>query len=277
MKISGDQRFRARCRLGASRSPKPGPGRFRYLRLAGRSNWRQYPPQLNADNHWGRLAAKGRLFRYELVGRPPAAAVHRFTLPDERVIVTRDLFADFGPFKLTGIAFSPGPGGYGLFDHIYLARSLDDLKGCPGPIMPQKPLTIFEDQASFVANLNEGGGTGQLESADRYSGTSSVKITPDQRFNERLPGLRVKIAENPGSGEYRFLRYAWKKKGGTAICLQLNHDGQWGPTDKSPGKFRYFAGSGPEPYSAALQLDAKVPEEWVVVTRDFSPTSGCSR
>jgi hypothetical protein len=96
-----------------------------------------------------------------------------------------------------------------------------------------------------------------------------VKITPDQRFNERLPGLRVKIAENPGPGEYRFLRYAWKKKGGAVVCLQLNHDGQWGPSPAMPGKFRYYAGNVLEPYGAALQVDAQLPGEWVVVTRDL--------
>jgi hypothetical protein len=48
-------------------------------------------------------------------------------------VVTRDLFADFGAFTLTGIAFTPGPGEYALFDHVYLARTADDLKGCPPP------------------------------------------------------------------------------------------------------------------------------------------------
>jgi hypothetical protein len=261
---------------GFTIAEKPGPGQFRYLRFA----WRKQGGnnillQLNANNQWGPANGKpGPAFRYESgPGSNPfnVAAIRIDThLPADWVMVTRDLFADFGPFKLTGMGFTPGPGGYGLFDHVYLARTLDDLKGCPAPILPQKPLTIFEDESSFVLNLNEGGGTSQIENGDRYSGRSSVKITPDQRFNERLPGLRVKIVENPaGQGEYRFLRYAWKKKGGATVCLQLNHDGQWGPTATATGKFRYFAGAGPEPYGAALQVDDKIPGEWVVVTRDL--------
>ena len=276
LKITGDQRSRAKMPgWGFTIAEKPGPGQFRYLRYA----WRKQGGnnillQLNADNHWGPTRGQpGPAFRYEAGPALNAfnlAAVRIDTrLPDDWVMVTRDLFADFGAFKLTGIAFTPGAGAYGLFDHVYLARSLDDLKSCPAPIMPEKPLTIFEDQSSFVLNLNEGGGTAALETGDRYSGKSSVKITPDQRFNERLPGLRVKIAENPGPGEYRFLRYAWKKKGGAIICLQLNHDGQWGPTAMATGKFRYFAGPAPEPYGAALHLSDKIPEEWVVVTRDL--------
>ncbi|HEV8062485.1 MAG TPA: hypothetical protein VGP68_21580 [Gemmataceae bacterium] len=276
LRIAGDQRFRAKMPgWGFTIAEKPGPGQFRYLRFAWRKQGgNNIALQLNANNQWGPLRGqKGPAFRYEAgpaVNTFNAAAIRIDThLPEDWVMVTRDLFADFGSFKLTGMAFTPGAGGYGLFDHVYLARTIDDLKGCPAPILPQKPLTIFEDQPSFVANLNEGGGTAQLEMTDRYSGKSSVKITPDQRFNEKLPGLRVKIVEHPGPGEFRFLRYAWKKKGGSAICLQLNHDGQWGPTPTAAGKFRYFAGAGPEPYGAALQLENMIPGEWVVETRDL--------
>jgi hypothetical protein len=276
LKVTGEQRFRASMPgWNFTIAEKPGPGQFRYLRFA----WRKQGGnnillQLNASGKWGpTLGQKGPAFRYEAgpAANPFKVAAIKVDsrLPDDWVVVTRDLFADFGSFKLSGLAFTPGPGGYGLFDHVYLARTMDDLKGCTTPIKPEKPLVVFEDQKTFVANLNEGGGTGQIENTDRYSGTSSVKITPDQRFNERLPGLRVKIAENPGAGEYRFLRYAWKKKGGAMICLQLNHDGQWGPTAGMAGKFRYYAGAGPEPYGAALQVDAQLPADWVVVTRDL--------
>ena len=276
IRITGDQRFRAKMPgWGFTIAEKPGPGQFRYIRFA----WRKQGGdnillQMNANGAWGPSnGQKGPAYSYEA---GPAANSYNVAairldkqLPDNWVMVTRDLFADFGAFKLTGLAFTPGPVGYGLFDHVYLARTLEDLKGCPAALVAGKPLMVFEDQPSFVANLNEGGGTAQIESADRYSGKSSVKITPDQRFNEKLPGLRVKIAEHPGPGEFRFLRYAWKKKGGTVICLQLNHDGQWGPTPAAGGKFRYFAGDGPEPFGAAINLDAKIPGEWVIVTRDL--------
>jgi hypothetical protein len=143
------------------------------------------------------------------------------------------------------------------------------VKVVPGEPPPQKALAVFEDQPEFVANLKDGGGTAALEAADKYSGTHSVKVTPDQRFNAQLPGLGVKIREKPGPGEYRYLRFAWKKRGGQAICLQLNHDGRWGPTDGKPAKFRYHAGPGPECYGASVGLDARLPADWVVVTRDL--------
>ncbi len=230
--------------------------------------------QLNANGHWGPPRGQsGPAYRYEAgPGENPfkgAAIKLDPHVPADWVVVTRDLFADFGPFTLTGIAFTSGPGDYALFDHLYLARTPEDLKGCPTPVPPGKPLLVFEDQPEFLANLLEGAGTATLDTADRFSGTASAKVTPDQRFNQRLPGLNVRIRENPGPGEYRFLRFAWKKKGGETICLQLNHDGNWGPTADRPGKFRYHAGPGPECYGASIALDNKIPADWVLVTRDL--------
>ena len=48
-------------------------------------------------------------------------------LPEGWVLVTRDLFTDFGEFTLTGIALSPIDGEFALFDHIYLAQKQSDL------------------------------------------------------------------------------------------------------------------------------------------------------
>jgi hypothetical protein len=276
LQVRGTQRYRTQVPgWGFKITAKPGPGEFRYLRFA----WKKRGGdnimlQLNANGNWGpQRGASGPAYRYEAGpgDNPFKAAAIRIDshLPDDWVVVTRDLFADFGAFTLSGIAFTPGPGDYALFDHLYLARSLGDFKPCP-PIVPaEKPLVVFEDQGDFVDNLIEGNGTATLDLTDKYSGSSSVKVTPDQRFNEELPGLKVNIRQNPGPGEYRFLRFAWKKKGGQTICLQLNHDGQWGPVEGSPGKFRYHAGAGPEPYGASLPLDNKLPSDWVVVTRDL--------
>ncbi len=139
----------------------------------------------------------------------------------------------------------------------------------PGEKPPEQPLAIFEDQPEFIANLNEGNGQASLDADDKYSGTSSAKVTPDQRFAAALPGLGVKIRENPGPGEYRYIRFAWKKQGGKSICLQLNHDGSWGPQADNPASFRYHSGPGGQCFGASLVLDAALPEEFRVVTRDL--------
>jgi len=276
LKVTTDQRFRTKMPgWGYKIREKPGKGEFRYLRFAwkkqGGSN---IMLQLNANGSWGPLQGRsGPSYRYEAgpADNPFHVAALKLDsrLPTDWVVITRDLYADFGPFALSGIGFTPGPGEYGLFDHIYLARRLEDFHDCPLPIPPTRPRLVFEDQANFVANLLEGEGTARLDPTERYSGKSSVRVTPDQRFNERMPGLGIRIRQNPGPDEYRFLRFAWKKKGGQTICLQLNHDGQWGPSEGSAAKFRYHAGTGPEPYGASIALDATPPTDWVVVTRDL--------
>jgi hypothetical protein len=190
-------------------------------------------------------------------------------VPAEWTVVTRDLYADFGAFQLDGLAFSPMAGELGLFDHVYLARSEADLANCPTPVPAEQPLALFEDQPEFAEELNEGGGTATIVSDEKYAGTASIKITPDQRYRTTHPRLGVRIRQNPGPGEYRYLRFAWRKQGGTTICLQLNHDGAWGPVAGNPAKFRYDAGAGPETYGAALRVDPNLPAGWTLVTRDL--------
>ena len=134
----------------------------------------------------------------------------------------------------------------------------------------EPPKEIFEDDEKLVALLAEGGGTATIEPADKASGKASIKVTPDQKFNANLPGLQVKIRENPAPGEFRYIRFAWKKKGGASICLQLNHDGAWGPggSGKEGAKFRYHSGPA-EVYGGSLAVGDKLPEGFVVVTRDL--------
>jgi hypothetical protein len=139
----------------------------------------------------------------------------------------------------------------------------------PGSKPPEQPHVLFEDQPEFVATLTHGGGTVALDGAQKYAGVVSIRVTPDQKYNPAIPGWELKIRENPGPGEFRYLRFAWKKQGGTAICLQLNHEGQWGPTAPGAASFRYHAGPAGPCYGASLTIDAALPEDWEVVTRDL--------
>ncbi|MGH7192722.1 MAG: hypothetical protein ACREJM_04210, partial [Candidatus Saccharimonadales bacterium] len=249
---------------------------YRYLRFA----WKKRGGgnillQMAANGAFGpQRGAAGPAYRYEAGpnANPFNAAAVKIDdkLPADLTVVTRDLFADFGAFRLDGLALTASDGEAALFDQIYLARTADDFKGCPQPAPGQPPLAVFDDQPEFVANLTQGGGAATLATDEKYSGAASVKVTPDQRFNPALPGLGVKVREKPGAGEYRYLQFAWKKQGGQRICLQLNHDGQWGPQAGQAGKFRYDAGPGEgESYGAALRLDQNLPASFVLVTRDL--------
>ena len=141
----------------------------------------------------------------------------------------------------------------------------------PGEKPPaEQPKEIFDEDEKFVALLTEGGGQATIEQGEKSTGKMSLKVTPDQKFNANLPLLNVKIRENPAPGEFRYIRFAWKKQGGEQICLQLNHDGTWGPggAGREGAKFRYHSGPN-EVYGASLAAGDKLPAEWTVVTRDL--------
>lgn len=138
----------------------------------------------------------------------------------------------------------------------------------------EAPKEIYEDDEKFVAMFTEGGGRAIPDQRDQYSGKYSVRVTPDQKFNANLPGLSAKIKENPSPGEFRYLRFAWKKTQGNAICLQLAHAGKFGPASDAGGregaKFRYHAGPVEECFGASLQVSDKVPAgRFELVTRDL--------
>ena len=133
---------------------------------------------------------------------------------------------------------------------------------------PPARLRIFEDEPTFATYLTEGDGKATIDSSDRYTGTAALKITPSQRSRPRLPGLGIKIAEHPGDGEYRYLRFAWKAVGGNNVFLQLAM--RDAPKDRLQGpSFAYEAGDGANQLRyPAIRLSEKLPAEWTVVTRD---------
>ena len=139
-----------------------------------------------------------------------------------------------------------------------------------GPV-PPGVATLFEDDPSFVALLNQGDGTASIDTADRFSGQVSLAISPPQRYSERIPGWEYPIRENPAPGEFRYLRFAWKSRGGAGPMIELAAEGSWPPPDK-PLR-RYYSGNNTTKWQA-VQVAADAPEDWVVVTRDLWKESG---
>lgn len=131
---------------------------------------------------------------------------------------------------------------------------------------PSTMITLFEDERAFVELLKEGDGTVSLETTDRCSGTASLRVTPPQRWSLRIPGWEYRIREKPGPGEYRYLRFAWKSRGGKGIMVELAGEGHWPPADKP--LWRYYSGANLTGW-AAVQVAPTAPQEWTVVTRDL--------
>jgi hypothetical protein len=106
----------------------PGPDECRYARFA----WKKVDGQSIGLGfaHDGDYKAKGpRKYAYHAgpTQMPDGSISIATEAPRGWTVVTRDLFADFGEFKLTGIGMGALDGGYALFDQILLGRSIEAL------------------------------------------------------------------------------------------------------------------------------------------------------
>lgn len=137
-------------------------------------------------------------------------------------------------------------------------------------------LRLFEDEPRFAGDLREGDAIPLLDSEDKYSGTASLKITPGSRWNAQLPGWNISIRDNPGLGEYRYLRFAWKKIEGREIGIHLAKRGVWGPEETKDVRstLRYYAGAAKRPRFSSVILSNKPPQNWEVQTRDLAAEFG---
>ncbi|MDA1016219.1 MAG: NPCBM/NEW2 domain-containing protein [Planctomycetota bacterium] len=83
-------------------------------------------------------------------------------------------------------------------------------------VTAQRPglLRLFEDEEKFVKELRDGMAKIELTQDSPYKGTSNIKMATGLRGNARLRGLRASIRERPEFGEYRYIRFYWKKQGG---------------------------------------------------------------
>lgn len=72
----------------------------------------------------------------EPVGKS-ATRVWGSALPNQWIVITRDLYAEFGSFDATGITLQAPDGKHATFDHIYFARRDEDFKQIPNAPPPE--------------------------------------------------------------------------------------------------------------------------------------------
>lgn len=128
-----------------------------------------------------------------------------------------------------------------------------------------------EQQAHPDATGLLAAGDGQLEwtEEDSYTGTACMRISGGWRGTAAIAGWELPIRYRPRLGEFRYLRFAWRVRGGGA-ALQLGHDGRFGPdlTDMRQ-TFAYQAGASIPLVGAATRIGDEPRDEWVLVTRDL--------
>jgi hypothetical protein len=111
---------------------EPGRGEFRYLQFAWKkSGGQSIGLMLAHDGRFGPDKPTMAAFRYHAGPEKTWAASSvqvSDKLPGDWVLVTRDLFADFGEFNLTGLGLDPLDGAHALYDRIRLGRTRQDLE-----------------------------------------------------------------------------------------------------------------------------------------------------
>lgn len=125
--------------------------------------------------------------------------------------------------------------------------------------------SLFDDEEKF-ATAPRGEPRAALASTDAHAGAKALRIPAgaDARFDVRLP-----IRPNPQWGEFRFLRFAFRKFGHGRLCLELKHAGS---TERP---VRYDAGRGPPCEGAAKRVwNLDLPAEWIVMTVDLAAEHG---
>jgi hypothetical protein len=135
-----------------------------------------------------------------------------------------------------------------------------------GAAWPEPVVALFEDDPTFPARLSSGNGTARVVREGAFAGTGALVVTPLQRDGVKIPEWNYPIREHPNAGEYRYLRFTWKKRGAGSVMLELARDGQW-PAPADP-KGRYVAGPNGTGWQA-ISLGDSAPAEWTVATVDL--------
>jgi mono/diheme cytochrome c family protein len=135
-----------------------------------------------------------------------------------------------------------------------------------GVAWPEPAAVLFEDEREILDSITEGKDAARLSTNDRHSGSSSL-VVKKQSLSPAVAGWSFPIAEHPKAGEFRYLRFAWKKRGGGAIFFELANAGKW-RTQQQENNASWVAGSNTTGWNA-FAVAAEAPVEWTIVTRDL--------
>ena len=200
-------------------------------------------------------SSDGRSFTGLLAGESPSSVTLRQSEGKETIVLRKDIDS----FNSLSVSLMPE----GMHEKV----SPKDVADLLGWLRRQTGRQVlFDEDATFVKQLTDGGGSASIARGDRLNGHVSLRINPPQKFAARIPNWSFRIREHPAQGEYRYLRFAWKSAGARGIMIELANKGRWpAPNDSS---FRYYSGINSTKWQA-VEVDSKAPTRWELVTRDL--------
>jgi putative heme-binding domain-containing protein len=209
------------------------------------------------------VTADGRIFNGVLTAETATSVTLRKEEGVEQTILRKDI----DEMAASPISMMPED-----LEKLVTPQDVADLLGflreayTPAASIAKQPrIALFEDNVDFVEALKEGNGSVRLHTEGPYSGQACLAVTPPQRFSPRIPDWEYRITENPGPGEFRYLRFAWKSRG-AGIMLELAAEGKWPGANEAVR--RYYSGQNTTGW-AARQVAAEAPRDWAVVTCDL--------
>jgi hypothetical protein len=194
-----------------------------------------------------------------------------------------------------------------LIEIVLLAsgeKSFVDWRGVALSERPPGIVPLFDESDEIIEHLQEGEGELSLATVEPKHGNYALKLTSGDRSSAEIPGFDFPIREHPKLGEFRYLRFSWKKKSGGQIGFQLGHDLNIGVPENEFGRvqprafaegiaqaalkrqrnsprrpmsgaargsqfgYQYDAGTG-DSTQPALRLDRKLPVDWRLMGRDL--------
>ncbi|QDU94553.1 PDZ domain-containing protein [Lignipirellula cremea] len=241
LKVTPSGQFQRRFAEPLRVRENPEWGEYRYLRMAlrkfggGRASLElEYADSLD------------RPLRYDAgMGDPSQGEANRIwiqKLPSEWIVLTVDLYRDFGECEITALALSSPDGEYALFDHIYLGHAQSDLDALPAVATPdaanQKARLelvkgVLEKglPATAVIGFQDGRvAAGVMVRADGYLLTAGhLIVRPDEPAVVHLADGRTMKAKTRGVFRELDLGVVKLEEGGSYPILSINTDSQLDP------------------------------------------------
>lgn len=149
-------------------------------------------------------------------------------------------------------------------DKIPSVKAIDDATRAVA--RDRRAIALVQDDAQLVDAMKDGDGDVRITEAAAYAGRASVRAAAALRVGKNVPGWGFRIAENPGPGEYRYLRFAWRVEQGDTAAIAFCSEGELG--EPEDGRLRYAVGNDLMGWGATRVADT-APREWTVVTRDL--------
>ena len=136
-----------------------------------------------------------------------------------------------------------------------------------GAVWVDPAMVLVEDEETTFASLGETAAAApRMTTEEHFSGRAAMAVAADRNKTERIGGWRLPIVEKPAAGEYRYLRFTWKKTGGGGAMLEVGNSGRWPDAKAAAG--RYAAGIRATEI-AATAIAAEAPADWTTVTVDL--------